>query len=169
MIAALQQQLALLAVAPGAVAALTVPPAPVHAPAYRNYPRNNGRGNGGRYTQGSRSGYRGNRGGGGRNNYAPAPPAAAIPAAGIPPAPAAGSRNNPPNQNKWYNNMNYCYSCGFDVPLWHTSMTCNYRNHHHQECCTHANVAAYKAAGHAASDRNQFRTIMPMQPTAEQA
>ena len=163
MIAALQQQLALLAVAPGAVATPAVPP----APAYNNYQRNSGRGNGGRYTQGSRGGYRSNRGG--RNNYNPAPPAAATPAAGIPPAPAAGSRNNPPNRNKWYNNNNYCYSCGYDVPLWHTSTTCNYRNHHHQEGCTCANVAAYKAAGHAVSDRNQFRTIMPTQPTAEQA
>jgi len=163
MIAALQQQLALLTVAPGAVATPAVTPAPT----YNNYQRNSGRGNGGRYTQGSRGGYRGNRGG--RNNYNPAPPAAATPAAGIPPAPAAGSPNNPPNRNKWYNNNNYCYSCGYDVPLWHTSTTCNYRNHHHQEGCTRANVAAYKAAGHAVSDRNQFRTIMPTQPTAEQA
>jgi hypothetical protein len=170
MIAALQQQLALLAVAPGAVAPTTVPPAPAYNNyQHNNYQRNNGRGNGGRYTQGSRGGYRGNRGGGGRNNYAPAPPAAATPAAGIPPAPTSGSRQNPPNRNKWYNNTNYCYSCGYDVPLWHTSTTCNYRNHHHQEGCTRANVAAYKAAGHAVSDRNQFRTIMPTQPSAEQA
>ena len=63
----------------------------------------------------------------------------------------------------------YCYSCGYDVPLWHTSITCNYCNHHHQEGCTRANMAAYKAAGHAVSDRNQFRTIMPTQPMAEQA
>ena len=165
MIAALQQQLALLAVAPGAVAPPYVPPAPAYPPAYGNYQRNYGRGNGGRYTQGSRGGYRGNRGRGGRNNYTPTPPAAD----GIPPAPATGSRNNPPNRNKWYNNMNYCYSCGYDVPIWHTSATCNYRNHHHQEGCTRENVAAYKAAGHATSDRNQFRTIMPTQPTAEQA
>jgi hypothetical protein len=165
MIAALQQQLALLAVAPGAVAPPYVPPAPAYPPAYGNYQRNYGRGNGGRYTQGSRGGYRGNRGRGGRNNYTPTPPAAD----GILPAPATGSRNNPPNRNKWYNNMNYCYSCGYDVPIWHTSATCNYRNHHHQEGCTRENVAAYKAAGHATSDRNQFRTIMPTQPTAEQA
>ncbi len=41
MIAALQQQLALLAVAPGAVATPTVPPAPAYAPAYSNHQRNN--------------------------------------------------------------------------------------------------------------------------------
>jgi hypothetical protein len=168
MINALQQQLALLAVAPGAVATPTAPP----APAYNNYQRNPGRGNGrdgGRFTQGSRGGYRGSRGR--RNNYAPNPAPAAEHAYGIPPAPTAGSgsRNNPPNRNKWYNNTNYCYSCGHDVPIWHTSATCNYRNHHHQEGCTRANMAAYKAAGHAVSERNQFRTIMPTQPTAEQA
>jgi hypothetical protein len=169
MIAALQQQLALLTVTPGATATPTAPPAPMYAPAYSNHQRYNGQGNGGRFTQGSRGGYRGNRGGAGRNNYAPTPLATATPTGGIPPAPAAGARNNPPNRNKWYNNMNYCYSCGYDVPIWHTSLTCNYRNHHHQEGCTRANVAAYKAAGHATSDRNQFRTIMPTQPTAEQA
>ncbi len=47
MITALQQQLALLAVAPGAVATPTVPPAPAYAPQYRDNQRNNGRGNGG--------------------------------------------------------------------------------------------------------------------------
>ena len=171
MIAALQQQLANLAVVPGAV---TIPPVPP-APHYNSYPRNAGRVNGGRYTQGSRGGYRGNRGG--RYNYTPTPPLAATPGTGVPPpgagipppAPHAGSRHNPPNRNKWYNNLNYCYSCGYDVPLWHTSITCNYRNHHHQDGCTRANVAAYKAAGHVVSERNQFRTIMPTQPTAEQA
>jgi len=175
MISALQQQLALLAVAPGAVATPTVPP----APANNNYQRNSGRGNGGGrdnnyqgrndYRNDNRGNYRGSRGG--RNNYTPAPAAAATTAPGIPPAPSAGSgwRNNPPNRNKWYNNTNYCYSCGHDVPIWHTSATCNYRNHHHQEGCTRANMAAYKAAGHAVSERNQFRTIMPTQPTAEQA
>jgi hypothetical protein len=169
MIAALQQQLALLTIAPGAVATPTVPPTPMYAPAHNNHQRNYKRRNGGRFMQGSRGGYRGNRGRGGRNNYAPTPLSTATPPGGIPPAPVAGSRNNPPNRNKWYNNMNYCYSCGYDVPIWHTSLTCNYRNHHHQEGCMRANVAAYKAAGHATSDRNQFRTIMPTHPTAEQA
>ena len=177
MINALQQQLALLAVAPGAVATPTVPP----APAYNNYQRNSGRGyGGGRNNYHGRNDYRGNhrdnyRGnyrdnrGGRNNNYTPAPASTGIPAPSVPPAHATGGRNNPPNRNKWYNNNNYCYSCGHDVPIWHTSATCNYRNHHHQEGCTRANMAAYKAAGHAVSERNQYKTIMPTQPTAEQA
>ncbi len=53
MITALQQQLVLLAVAPGAVATPTVPPAPAYAPQYRDNQRSNGRGNGELYTQGS--------------------------------------------------------------------------------------------------------------------
>ena len=31
---------------------------------------------------------------------------------------------NPPNPHKFYNNWNYCWSCGFDVEDGHTSITC---------------------------------------------
>ena len=89
MIAALQQQLALLTVTPRATATPTVPLAPMYAPAYSNHQRYNGQENGGRFTQGSRGGYRGNRGGAGRNNYAPTPLATATPTGGIPPTPSA--------------------------------------------------------------------------------
>ncbi len=164
---AAQQQLALLAVTPGAAAA---------PPPNNNYRDNNNN----NYRNNYRDNYRGgrnNRSRDGRNNnprrndynntpaptYTPAP----APAPGIPPAPA--HRQSQPNPNKWYNNHNYCYSCGYDVPIWHTSATCNVRKHHHQEGCTRANVAAYKAAGHLASTRNVHKTVMPTNPAPDQA
>lgn len=155
---AAQQQIALLAVAPAAAAG---PPPPAYYA-----PHNNRRGN----TRGGRN----NRARGGQRspypNTTPAP-IAPMPTAGIPPPPAPPNnrQNNPPNPNKWYNNHNYCYSCGYDVPIWHTSSTCNDRKRNHQEGCTRANVQAYKMAGHFPCERNVHKTIMPTNPSPEQA
>ena len=162
-LATAQQQLALLAVAPTNRPAPNAPNYYGQAPSAPNYYRMRG---------GRNNSYRGRGGRGGRNYiYTEAAPLAitAAPQAGIPPAPANNSRNNQPNPNKWYNNHNYCYSCGYDVPIWHTSATCNARKHHHQEGCTRANKAAYKAAGHYCSERNVHKVIMPTNPTPEQA
>ena len=153
-ITAAQQQIALLTVQ-------VPPPAPTSPPT--NYQRNNN-------YRGGRNNYRG-RGGGRNNNIAaPAPPAAG----GIPPAPAYVPNNGnrgaqPPNPNKYYNNQNYCFSCGYDVPLWHTSATCNNQRPNHQVGCTRQNVAQYEAAGHACSKRAIHKTIMPTNPAPEQA
>ena len=84
----------------------------------------------------------------GRNNraaYAPTPPAVYNPMGppscgnqAIPlPAKPAGNRSNPVNPvnpMKHFNNWNNCYSCGGDVPSWHTSTTCpvNCQKSHHQ-------------------------------------
>ena len=76
------------------------------------------------------------------NPHAPAP--THVPATTRP-------RGAPPNPNKRFNNHNYCYSCGFDVPAWHTSATCPAPNAHHQAGCTRDNVAQYAAAGHNVS------------------
>ena len=112
-----------------------------------------------------------NHGRGGRNNYAQAPPAptANAPTADIPPAPTNAHIHTVPNANKWFNNLNYCSSCGYDIPIWHTSATCNDQKPNHQVGCTQANVAAYKAAGHVVATQGSLRTIMPTSPTAEQA
>jgi hypothetical protein len=156
-ITAAQQQIALLTVQV---------PTPTPAMPPNNYQRNNN-------YRGGRNNYRGRGGGRGNNNAAPAPPAVQPPA-GIPPAPTYG-RNisnrgaNPPNPNKYYNNQNYCFSCGYDIPLWHTSATCNDQRRHHQVGCTRQNVAQYEAAGHACSKRGIHKTIMPTNPTPEQA
>jgi len=152
-ITAAQQQLALMATQP--------PPAP---PTYQ------------RSNRGGRNNYRGR---GGRNNHNTTqqptpinPPPIPVPG-GIPPAPTTTGRNNrgyqPPNPNKWYNNHNYCFSCGYDIPLWHTSATCNDQKRHHQLGCTRQNVAQYEALGHICSKRGIHRTIMPTNPTPEQA
>ena len=73
-------------------------------------------------------------------------------------------RGSPPNPNKQFNNHNYCYSCGFDVPAWHTSATCPTPNAHHQAGCTRENVAQYAAAGHNVSRRAVHKTVMPINP-----
>ena len=131
-----------------------------------NYYRNNN-------YRGGRNNYRGRGGGCGNYNAAPAPSAVQTPG-GIPPAPTYGRNNSnrgaqPPNPNKYYNNQNYCFSCGYDIPLWHTIATCNNQRPHHQVGCTRQNVAQYEAAGHACSKRGIHKTIMPTNPTPEQA
>ena len=112
-ITAAQQQIALLAITPAAAA---IAPAFYPPPAPFPYANNNQRR--GNNTRGGRNNR--NRGGQ-RQPYATAPtaPTAHIPPAGIPPPPAPPNnrQNNPPNPNKWYNNHNYCYSCGYDVPI----------------------------------------------------
>eukprot|EP00804_Cyclotella_cryptica_P011803 CCRYP_011363-RA/>CCRYP_011363-RA protein AED:0.96 eAED:0.96 QI:0/-1/0/1/-1/1/1/0/221 len=49
----------------------------------------------------------------------------------IPPPtiPSVPERDKPAfsNTTKHFNNWNMCYSCGWDVPLWHTSQTCTNR------------------------------------------
>jgi hypothetical protein len=76
----------------------------------------------------------------------------------------ANRRSSPPNPNKRFNNHNYCYSCGFDVPVWHTSATCPTPNAHHQPNCTRNNVAQYAALGHYVSRRAAHKTVMPANP-----
>jgi hypothetical protein len=156
LVTAAQQQFALLAAAP--------PPPPSAFPPTTPPPqasrRRNNRYRGGRFSS---------------QPVAGSVPAPSIPPTpplhGIPPAPATAAQygRHPPNPNKYFNNHNYCYSCGYDVPLWHTSATCNDRKPHHQEGCTRANVAAYKAAGHLVSDRNSHKIIMPINPGPQQA
>lgn len=111
------------------------------------------------------------------NNRAPQPPAMGntlpLPP-GIPavqaaaPAPAF-SRSAPPNNNKHFNNLNYCFSCGYDVAIWHTSATCSNPKLNHQTGCTRQNVAQYEALGHLASKKGIHKTIMPVNPTPNQA
>ena len=166
-LATTQQQLPMLSLAPGAVPPPTTYAAATAPPPTPTYQRNN-------RSRGGRGGGRGGYGyGGGRNNYAPPAAPTPVPIAGIPPAPAPTSAgrggNAPPNPNKWYNNHNYCFSCGYDVPLWHTSATCNERKRNHQEGCTRQNVAQYEAAGHQCSRRGIHKTIMPTNPTPGQA
>ncbi len=44
-----------------------------------------------------------------------------------------------PFPQRWFNNHNYCYSCGYNFPMWHTSTTCPYQKPGHQVRCTQQN------------------------------
>jgi hypothetical protein len=164
-LATAQQQLALLAITP--TAARPAPNTPNYyaptTPTTPNYFCNRG---------GRNNSYRGRGGRGNRNPYTVTTPLAsnAMPAPrAISSIPPAHNQRSQPNPNKWYNNHNYCYSCGYDVPIWHTSATCNNRKHHHHEGCNRANKEAYKAAGHVCSECNMHKVIMPTNPMPEQA
>ena len=97
------------------------------------------------YGRGVRQRCTGGRGRGGQTrnggkDYAPT--AAAPPPYGgtIPTANITGRSTSPPNPNKKYNNWNMSFSCGYDIPSWHTSATCDNRKPGHQTGCTWANA-----------------------------
>ena len=179
---ATQQQLALFTRgpptmgAPGWPAAATAPPIPAYVPAAPIYAppapvEYGGRGRGGgRRRTGSRRGGRDRAGG--RGGGVPAPPP---PVGGAIPPPAAGAApagtGYQSNKVKWYNNWNYCYSCGWDIPNWHTSHTCppNYQKTGHQVGCTRDQYDAYLAAGHKPSKVGKHKTSLPTNPQANQA
>ena len=53
------------------------------------------------------------------------------------------------NYVKFYDNRNWCYSCGADVPDWHTSMTCPpaFRKPTHRKDVDRSNAVQYHNAG----------------------
>ncbi len=62
------------------------------------------------------------------------------------------ARNTAPmysNIVKYHNNMNACFSCGFDIEDGHTSRTCPtaWRRANHQEAYDRNNAQAYIDAG----------------------
>jgi hypothetical protein len=96
--------------------------------------------------------------GGGGNMYSNAPQG------GIPGyAPHGGMQpqERPPYSNlvKRFANWNACYTCGFDVPDGHTSMTCQaQRKAGHYGCFTRQNAQQYIDAGWNCSTRNRHKT-----------
>ena len=152
--------------APGAFA--PPPPPPQQPTQYNSAWRGGGRamrGRGGRYGRG-----RGGRGRG-RNNlgFQPQPPQSnqgtgTVPALIPPPLRTqSGTQQNRLNYYKRYNNWNVCYSCGWDVPSWHTSATCppECRKYGHQEGFTRNNADAYIQAGHNPSTRGRHKNMLP--------
>ena len=128
-----------------------------------------GRG-GGRRRPGTRG--RGGRSrGGGQGGHGYGPPTAAPPpyAGAIPPAPTWRGGTSTPNPNKQYNNWNMFYLCGYDVPIWHTSATCDNRKHGHQVGCTRANVEQYTTRGHYVSTKVAHKVNLPVNPGIHQA
>ena len=79
--------------------------------------------------------------------------------------------NNQKSKRKFYNNMNMCFSCGFDIPWWHTSKTCppECRRAGHQENCDRSNYASYLQAGHNVRLKKYEADIMPTNPGPHQA
>ena len=56
-----------------------------------------------------------------------------------------------------------CFSCGFDVPGWHTSQTCPVpcRKEHHHEGCNRTNYLQYQAQGYRVNMRRANKTFLP--------
>ena len=95
--------------------------------------------------------------------YPPAGPPSRGNCAIPPPAKPASNRANLANPIKHFNNWNYCYSCGGDVPAWHSSTTCpaECRKSHHQIGCDRANYQQYLDLGHWASKKAMKKTQLP--------
>ena len=153
-------------------AAYATPPPPAHIPPptyqrpadqqYGGGGRGGGRGGGGGGRGGKKNG-RGRRGAG----FGAQPPAAG----GVPRAAGTATNLNVQNPVKWYNNWNMCFSCGFDIPIWHTSKTCpaECRSTGHQELCDRQNYQQYKAAGHNVRMAKIGKTQLPTNARPDQA
>ena len=148
-----------------------IPQAPQAPPSYVPHAGTytGGRSGGGRGRRSGRGG-RG-RGGAGRGSYIPP-----VGTGGIPP-PTQQYQQAPPaapysNTRKRFNNHNMCYTCGHDVPYWHTSLSCPHelRKHGHQEGCDHTNWREYQTAGHKPSMKASHKIgNMPLNPGPNQA
>ena len=97
-------------------------------------------------------------------------------AGGIPPfrRGAAAANNNRPafsNKVKFYNNWNMCYTCGFDVPNWHTSATCDNpeKREGHTARCTRQTCEAYIASGYPVCKVAKHKDQLPINPRPDQA
>ena len=86
-----------------------------------------------------------------------------------PAANMTGRINYTPNPKKNYNNWNMCFSCGYDIPIWHTSATCENRKPEHQTGCTRANAEQYTAVGNYVSRRAINKVNLPVNPGIHQA
>ena len=82
------------------------------------------------------------------------------------PGQPGNARNMAPayfNIVKKFNNMNYCFSCGFDVENSHTLKTCCYEKRHinHQEAANRSNAQQYIEAGYDACTKAKHKLILP--------
>ena len=76
-----------------------------------------------------------------------------------------------PSVYKFSNNWGMCFSCGFDVPGWRTSMTFPHecRKPGHQIGFTRQNYQQYVAVGHTVNMKKVGKTMLPSAPTERQA
>ena len=63
------------------------------------------------------------------------------------------------------------FSCGFDIPTWHTSKTCPAicRGPSHQEGCDRQNYQQSRAQGHKVNMNKAHKNILPTNPHEGQA
>ena len=73
-----------------------------------------------------------------------------------------GPRASVPNPVKQFNNLNYCFSCGYDLEDQHMSKTCLDRTEGHQAECNRNNVQQYMATGYFPSLKGQHKNQMPV-------
>ena len=80
-----------------------------------------------------------------------------------------GRTNSTPNPNKNYNNWNMSFPCGYDIPSWHTSATCDNHKQGHQTGCTQDNAEQYTAVGNYVSRRAIHKLKLPVNLGIHQA
>ena len=73
------------------------------------------------------------------------------------------------NTTKHFNNWNMCVSCGWDVPGWHTSKTCDNRYPQHNEAVDRNNAEQYAATEWKVSKKNKHKVHLPSNPRPDQA
>ena len=75
------------------------------------------------------------------------------------------------NKVKYYNNWNMCYSCGFDVPNWHTSASCDNpdKKPGHDAACTRQNCESYITQGYPVCKVAKHKDQLPTNPRPDQA
>ena len=73
--------------------------------------------------------------------------------------------------NKYYNNWNMCFSCGFNMPWWHTSQTCPEpcRKELHREGCNRTNYLQYQNSGYKVNMKRAAKALLPANPGPNQA
>ena len=86
-----------------------------------------------------------------------------------PAANITGRTNSTPNPHKNYNTWKICFSCGYDIPSWYTSATCDNHKPGHQTGCAWSNAEQYIAVGHYVSRRAIHKVNLPVNPGIHQA
>jgi hypothetical protein len=65
------------------------------------------------------------------------------------------------NIYKIHNNLNVCFSCGFDIKDGHTPSTCPFKRWNHQDLFTRGNAQQFIAAGYDPCTKGMHKTVLP--------
>ena len=69
---------------------------------------------------------------------------------------------------KGFNNLNTCFSYGFNLLSLHTNVTCNWQKEGHETDCNHNYWQQYKNAGHTMCKKNWKKNVLPTNPMERQ-